>query len=116
LNLPGVTIRFAGCRRPGGESIKWSWEGLHADGWAGQGVAEEADGRQDAGRGGSGCRHERAQRTPMAGRSVSLTDTEVTRLANAARSVCRGVRKRDCAAIGVGAFIQRVALAEGRRQ
>ena len=60
LDLPGATIKFAGCRRPGGASVKWSWEGLHADRCAGQGVAEEADGRQEAGGGGGSSRDERA--------------------------------------------------------
>src|ERR1700746_3302895 len=68
LDLPGPTIKFAGCRRPGGESVKWSLEGLHADGWAGQGVAEEADGRQDAGSGGRGRRNERARGGMLAAR------------------------------------------------
>src|ERR1700739_4280614 len=54
LDLPGPTIIFAGCGRPGGESVRWSREGLYVDGFAGQGVAEKADGREDAGRGGAG--------------------------------------------------------------
>src|SRR5271167_2639104 len=101
LDLPGPTIRFAGSRRPDGGSVKWSREELHGDGRAGQGVAEEAtNGRQDAGGGGSGSRHERAQRAPLAGGSVSVTGAQATSLADAARSLCRGVRQRDCTAAG----------------
>src|SRR5271170_4449702 len=72
LDLPGPTNKLAGGRRPGGENVKWSGERLHGDGCAGQGVAEKADGRQDARGGGCGSRHERAQRAPMAEGSVSV--------------------------------------------
>jgi hypothetical protein len=51
-DLPVATNKFAGCRRAGGASVKWSRERrLQGEGCAGQGVAEEADGRQDAGGG-----------------------------------------------------------------
>ncbi len=43
LDLPDATMRFAGCRRPDGETVKWSREELHGDGWAAQGVAAEAN-------------------------------------------------------------------------
>jgi hypothetical protein len=62
-----ATNKIVGSRRPGGASVKWSRERrLHGEGRAGQGVAEEANGRQEP-RGGS-CRRgdERGQRAQVA--------------------------------------------------
>ena len=99
LDLPGATIKIAGSRRPGGEYVKWSEEKLHGDGCAGQGVAEETDGRQDARGGGNGSRHERAQRAAMAHGSVSVTGASAPQLAHAARSLWPGVRERGGTAV-----------------
>jgi hypothetical protein len=83
LDLPGPTIRFAGSGRPDGGCVKWSEEELHGDGGAGQGVAEEANGRQEPGSGGSGSGHERAERAPMADGAVSVAGAQATLLADA---------------------------------
>src|SRR5580658_5807209 len=86
LDLPGATIKIAGCRRPDGEYVRWSEEKLHGDGCAGQGIAEATDGRQDARGGGSGSRHERAQRAAVADGSVSVAGASAPWLAHTARS------------------------------
>src|SRR5215472_9609724 len=91
--------RFAGSRRPDGESVKWSWEEPMVTDGQGQGAAEKANGGQDTGGGGSGSRHECAQRTQMASGFVSVAGTQTTSLANATRSIRRIIRERNCAAV-----------------
>src|ERR1700675_2504185 len=69
-----TTIRIAGCRRPDGAREKWSQAvRLHGERCAGRGVAEKADGRQNAGSVRGGSRDERAECAQVGARVVSVT-------------------------------------------
>ena len=55
-----TTIKLAACRRPGGAEVTWGEVRLHGEGRAGQVVAEEAHGGQDARERGGSSRCQRA--------------------------------------------------------
>src|SRR5260370_40337914 len=89
-----ATITLAGWCRPDGPCEATAVEGADGLGWAGQVAEAEAYGRQDAGSGGRGGRHECAHGTHVGDGAVAVGDHAGAGLAHAARALRRGLGAR----------------------